>query len=94
MPHVCQVHGRSKDLSSSKSYHKRHKVCDVHSKTARVIVNSIEQKFCQQYSRFHLLAKFDDGKRSCQKRVAGHNEHQRKPQLDFVSGKPQKLLRY
>ncbi|CAL5392716.1 unnamed protein product [Camellia sinensis] len=44
------VHGCSKDLSSSKSYHKRHKVCDVHSKTARVIVNSIEQRFCQQYS--------------------------------------------
>ncbi|XP_028094733.1 squamosa promoter-binding-like protein 6 [Camellia sinensis] len=91
---VCQVHGCNKDLSSSKSYHKRHKVCDIHSKTARVIVNSIEQRFCQQCSRFHLLAEFDDGKRSCRKRLAGHNERRRKPQLDFVSGKPHKLLRY
>ncbi|KAL7260786.1 hypothetical protein ACSBR1_006449 [Camellia fascicularis] len=49
---VCQVHGCNKDLSSSKSYHKRHKVCDIHSKTARVIVNSIEQRFCQQCSRY------------------------------------------
>ncbi|GMP56257.1 hypothetical protein CsSME_00020809 [Camellia sinensis var. sinensis] len=92
MPHVCQVHECSKDSSSSKSYHKRHKVCDVHSKISRIIVNSIEQWFCQQYSRFHLLAKFDDGKCSCQKRVAGHNERERKPQLDFVSGKPHELL--
>ncbi|CAL5399243.1 unnamed protein product [Camellia sinensis] len=93
---VCQVHGCNKDLSSSKSYHKRHKVCDIHSKTARVIVNSIEQRFCQQCSSFgfHLLAEFDDGKRSCRKRLAGHNERRRKPQLDFVSGKPHKLLRY
>ena len=48
----CQVHGCNKDLSSSKDYHKRHKVCEVHSKTAKVIVNGIEQRFCQQCSRF------------------------------------------
>ncbi|KAA8529310.1 hypothetical protein F0562_033891 [Nyssa sinensis] len=79
---VCQVHGCNKDLSSSKDYHKRHKVCDVHSRTAEVIVNGIEQRFCQQCSRFHLLAEFDDGKRSCRKRLAGHNERRRKIQLD------------
>ncbi|CAK9142438.1 unnamed protein product [Ilex paraguariensis] len=91
---VCQVHGCNKDLSSSKDYHKRHKVCDVHSKTAIVIVNGIEQRFCQQCSRFHLLGEFDDGKRSCRKRLAGHNERRRKPQLGIPSGKPMKLLQY
>nr|AUW52976.1 squamosa promoter binding-like protein 6d [Petunia x hybrida] len=75
----CQVQGCGRDLSSSKDYHKRHKVCEVHSKTAKVIVNGIEQRFCQQCSRFHLLAEFDDGKRSCRKRLAGHNERRRKP---------------
>ncbi|XP_023917881.2 squamosa promoter-binding-like protein 6 [Quercus suber] len=88
----CQVYGCNKDLSSSKDYHKRHKVCDVHSKTAKVIVNGIEQRFCQQCSRFHLLAEFDDGKRSCRKRLAGHNERRRKPQLDTLSGKSHKFL--
>ncbi|GMH31200.1 hypothetical protein Nepgr_033043 [Nepenthes gracilis] len=77
----CQVYGCNKDLSSSKDYHKRHKVCDIHSKTAKVIVNGIEQRFCQQCSRFHLLAEFDDGKRSCRKRLAHHNERRRKPQI-------------
>ncbi|CAH9131171.1 unnamed protein product [Cuscuta epithymum] len=76
---ICQVDGCDRDLSSSKDYHKRHKVCDEHSKTAKVIVNGIEQRFCQQCSRFHLLAEFDEDKRSCRKRLAGHNERRRKP---------------
>lgn len=75
----CQVQGCGKDLSTCKDYHKRHKVCEDHSKTAKVIVNGIEQRFCQQCSRFHLLGEFDDGKRSCRKRLAGHNERRRKP---------------
>ncbi|KAE8654693.1 putative phagocytic receptor 1b [Hibiscus syriacus] len=88
----CQVYGCNKDLSSSKDYHKRHKVCEAHSKTAKVIVNGIEQRFCQQCSRFHLLAEFDDGKRSCRKRLAGHNERRRKLHFNTFSGKSHKLL--
>ncbi|KAJ0038378.1 hypothetical protein Pint_23472 [Pistacia integerrima] len=89
---LCQVYGCSKNLSSSKDYHKRHKVCEVHTKTPKVIVNGHEQRFCQQCSRFHLLAEFDDSKRSCRKRLAGHNERRRKPQFNILSGKPHKLL--
>ncbi|OMO93523.1 Transcription factor, SBP-box [Corchorus capsularis] len=88
----CQVYGCNKDLSSSKDYHKRHKVCEVHSKTAKVIVNGIEQRFCQQCSRFHVLAEFDDGKRSCRKRLAGHNERRRKLHFNSLSGKRHKML--
>lgn len=51
MTPYCQVYGCKKDLSSCKDYHKRHKVCEVHSKTPKVIVNGIEQRFCQQCSR-------------------------------------------
>jgi hypothetical protein len=47
----CQVYGCNKDLSGCKDYHKRHKVCEIHSKTSKVIVNGIEQRFCQQCSR-------------------------------------------
>ncbi|KAL3644597.1 hypothetical protein CASFOL_009777 [Castilleja foliolosa] len=83
---TCQVLGCNKDLSNSKDYHKRHRVCDVHSKTAVVIVNGFEQRFCQQCSRFHRLAEFDEGKRSCRKRLAGHNERRRKPQFDTYLG--------
>ena len=51
----CQVFDCNKDLSSCKDYHKRHRVCEVHSKTAQVIVNGIEQRFCQQCSRLVYL---------------------------------------
>ncbi|XWS51254.1 hypothetical protein CRYUN_Cryun12cG0161000 [Craigia yunnanensis] len=88
----CQVYGCNKDLTSSKDYHRRHKVCEVHSKTAKVIVNGIEQRFCQQCSRFHSLAEFDDGKRSCRKRLAGHNERRRKPQVGIHMGRNGRLL--
>lgn len=88
----CQVYGCNKDLSSSKDYHKRHRVCEAHSKTAKVIVKGIEQRFCQQCSRFHLLAEFDNGKRSCRKRLAGHNERRRKPQVGIHSGRAGRLL--
>lgn len=54
----CQVDGCNKDLSSSKDYHKRHKVCEVHSKTAKVFVNGLEQRFCQQCSRFVIYNLF------------------------------------
>ena len=32
--------------------------------------------------RFHGLTEFDEGKRSCRRRLAGHNERRRKPQPD------------
>lgn len=35
--------------------------------------------------RFHLLAEFDDTKRSCRKRLDGHNRRRRKPQPDTMA---------
>ncbi|GMJ08145.1 hypothetical protein HRI_004483700 [Hibiscus trionum] len=90
--HHCQVYGCNTDLSSSKDYYKRNKVCEAHSKTAKVIVNGTEMRFCQQCSRFHLLAEFDDRKRSCRKRLVGHNERRRKFHFGTLSRKSHKLL--
>ncbi|XP_057468312.1 squamosa promoter-binding-like protein 9 [Actinidia eriantha] len=78
-PPRCQVEGCKVDLSDAKTYYSRHKVCGMHSKSPKVIVNGLEQRFCQQCSRFHQLPEFDQGKRSCRKRLAGHNERRRKP---------------
>lgn len=79
---TCLVDGCNADLSNSKEYHRRHKVCEVHSKTAQVSINGQKQRFCQQCSRFHSLEEFDEGKRSCRKRLDGHNRRRRKPQPD------------
>ncbi|PSS35948.1 Squamosa promoter-binding-like protein [Actinidia chinensis var. chinensis] len=74
----CQAEGCHADLSHAKHYHRRHKVCEFHSKAANVIAAGLTQRFCQQCSRFHLLSEFDNGKRSCRKRLADHNRRRRK----------------
>lgn len=81
----CQVEGCKADLSGVKEYHRRHKVCELHSKSPKVVVAGIEQRFCQQCSRFHVLSEFDEGKRSCRRRLAGHNQRRRKPQPDSMA---------
>ncbi|KAK4797615.1 hypothetical protein SAY86_029941 [Trapa natans] len=83
-PPRCQVAGCMVDLSHAKAYYSRHKVCGMHSKSPKVIVGGIEQRFCQQCSRFHQLTEFDQAKRSCRRRLAGHNERRRKPQPGFL----------
>ncbi|KAL0368149.1 UNVERIFIED_CONTAM: Squamosa promoter-binding-like protein 1 [Sesamum calycinum] len=81
---VCQVDDCKADLSSAKDYHRRHKVCEVHSKATRALVANVMQRFCQQCSRFHVLQEFDEGKRSCRRRLAGHNKRRRKTHPENV----------
>ncbi|KAL6972553.1 Squamosa promoter-binding-like protein, partial [Sarracenia purpurea var. burkii] len=63
---VCQVDNCREDLLNAKDYHRRHKVCEVRSKSSNALVGKHMQRFCQQCSRFHALSEFDEGKRSCQ----------------------------
>ncbi|KAM1014318.1 hypothetical protein ACFX13_044998 [Malus domestica] len=70
------------DLSNAKDYHRRHKVCDVHSKATKALVGNVMQLFCQQCSRFHALRELDEGKRSCCTGLAGHNRRRRKMHPD------------
>ncbi|KAL6661791.1 hypothetical protein ACP70R_001175 [Stipagrostis hirtigluma subsp. patula] len=82
---MCQVDDCRADLTSAKDYHRRHKVCEIHSKTTKALVANQMQRFCQQCSRFHPLAEFDEGKRSCRCRLAGHNRRRRKTQPTDVA---------
>lgn len=50
-PPLCQVEGCNLDLSSAKDYHRKHRVCESHSKSPNVVVASKERRFCQQCSR-------------------------------------------
>ncbi|XP_022934500.1 squamosa promoter-binding-like protein 1 [Cucurbita moschata] len=81
---VCQVEDCGADLSNAKEYHRRHKVCETHSKASNALVANVLQRFCQQCSRFHVLQEFDEGKRSCRRRLAGHNKRRRKINPDTV----------
>ncbi|CAN1845477.1 Squamosa promoter-binding protein 1 [Linum perenne] len=50
-PAFCQVERCGANLSEGKQYHRRHKVCDFHSKSPSVLVSGLRQRFCQQCSR-------------------------------------------
>lgn len=47
----CQAEGCNANLSNAKHYHRRHKVCEYHSKAATVVTAGLTQRFCQQCSR-------------------------------------------
>ncbi|KAI3736114.1 hypothetical protein L6452_15647 [Arctium lappa] len=79
----CQAENCTSDLAEAKQYHRRHRVCEFHAKAHAVVVAGIHQRFCQQCSRFHELLEFDDTKRSCRRRLAGHNERRRKNSIEF-----------
>ncbi|GKE23655.1 squamosa promoter-binding-like protein 9, partial [Tanacetum coccineum] len=68
-PPRCQVEGCNLDLSDAKTYYSRHKVCGVHSKTPKVIVNGLEQRFCQQCSRKEILENMEKKEEGTMHRV-------------------------
>jgi hypothetical protein len=50
-PARCQAEKCGADLTDAKRYHRRHKVCEIHSKAPAVTVAGLRQRFCQQCSR-------------------------------------------
>ncbi|KAM7477435.1 hypothetical protein LguiA_025648 [Lonicera macranthoides] len=79
----CQVEGCNLDLVSAKDYHRRHRICESHSKSPKVIVAGLER-------RFHDLSEFDERKRSCRRRLSNHNARRRRTMprpeaIQFVS---------
>ncbi|KAK4491660.1 hypothetical protein RD792_002423 [Penstemon davidsonii] len=78
----CQVEDCTADMADAKPYHRRHKVCLYHAKASVVLLAGLQQRFCQQCSRFHELSEFDEAKRSCRRRLAGHNARRRKSAYD------------
>ncbi|KAI5406324.1 squamosa promoter-binding-like protein 12 [Lathyrus oleraceus] len=89
--HCCQVEGCGFDLSSAKDYHRKHRVCESHSKSPKVVIAGLERRFCQQCSRFHSLSEFDEKKRSCRRRLSDHNARRRKPQPGAIQLNPSSL---
>ena len=59
----AQVDGCQKDLSKEKEYYQRYRICEDHLKLGSLIKDGIQQRFCQQCGRFHVLADFDADKR-------------------------------
>ncbi|GKB10472.1 retrotransposon protein, putative, ty1-copia subclass, partial [Tanacetum coccineum] len=52
---------------------RKHKVCDIHSKSLKVIVAGLEHRFCQQCIWFHGLPELDGKNQRCRKQLTNHN---------------------
>jgi hypothetical protein len=47
LPHLAKVDGCQADLCGARDYHKRHKVCEAHTKSSVVCIKSVEHRFYQ-----------------------------------------------
>ncbi|OMO53755.1 Transcription factor, SBP-box [Corchorus capsularis] len=74
----CQVPGCEADISELKGYHRRHRVCLRCANSSTVLIDGETKRYCQQCGKFHLLSDFDEGKRSCRRKLERHNNRRRR----------------
>ncbi|XP_043807139.1 squamosa promoter-binding-like protein 7 isoform X7 [Manihot esculenta] len=78
----CQVPGCEVDISELKGYHKRHRICLCCANASAVVLDGENKRYCQQCGKFHLLSDFDEGKRSCRRKLERHNRRRRRKPRD------------
>ncbi|KAL0376509.1 UNVERIFIED_CONTAM: Squamosa promoter-binding-like protein 7 [Sesamum calycinum] len=85
-PVRCQVPGCEVDITELKGYHKRHRVCLRCANASAVVLDGESKRYCQQCGKFHLLSDFDEGKRSCRRKLERHNNRRRRRPSDSRGG--------
>ncbi|CAI8590806.1 unnamed protein product [Vicia faba] len=80
----CQVPGCEVDISELKGYHRRHRVCLRCANAVTVLIDGEAKRYCQQCGKFHVLPDFDEGKRSCRRKLERHNTRRRRKPADSV----------
>ncbi|XP_072975366.1 squamosa promoter-binding-like protein 9 [Typha angustifolia] len=81
----CQVTGCGVDITELKGYHRRHRVCLRCAYSPAVVIDGEYKRYCQQCGKFHLLPDFDDGKRSCRRKLERHNNRRRRRHNDLIT---------
>ncbi|URD76401.1 Squamosa promoter-binding-like protein [Musa troglodytarum] len=81
----CQVPGCEADIGELKGYHRRHRVCLRCACAPCVVLDGRSKRYCQQCGKFHMLSDFDEGKRSCRRKLERHNKRRRRRHTDGVS---------
>ncbi|KAK6930089.1 SBP domain, partial [Dillenia turbinata] len=74
----CQVPDCGADISELKGYHRRHRVCLRCANASAVTLDGESKRYCQQCGKFHVLRDFDEGKRSCRRKLERHNNRRRR----------------
>lgn len=78
----CQVPECEADITELKGYHKRHRVCLRCANATHVVLDGLSKRYCQQCGKFHILPDFDEGKRSCRRKLERHNNRRRRKPAD------------
>ncbi|CAN0856058.1 Squamosa promoter-binding-like protein 7 [Linum grandiflorum] len=78
----CQVPGCEVDITELKGYHRRHRVCLQCANATAVQIDGETKRYCQQCGKFHLLPDFDEGKRSCRRKLERHNNRRRRKSVN------------
>ncbi|GKU85590.1 hypothetical protein SLEP1_g240 [Rubroshorea leprosula] len=78
----CQVPGCEADIRELKGYHRRHRVCLRCANATAVLIDGENKRYCQQCGKFHVLSDFDEGKRSCRRKLERHNNRRRRKPVD------------
>ncbi|XP_058723859.1 squamosa promoter-binding-like protein 7 [Vicia villosa] len=81
----CQVPSCEVDISELKGYHRRHRVCLRCATAVTVLIDGEVKRYCQQCGKFHVLPDFDEGKRSCRRKLERHNTRRRRKPADSAS---------
>ncbi|KAL2506723.1 Squamosa promoter-binding-like protein 7 [Abeliophyllum distichum] len=74
----CQVPECQADISELKGYHRRHRICLRCANASTVVLDGESMRYCQQCGKFHILSDFDEGKRSCRRKLERHNKRRRR----------------
>ncbi|KAI3443170.1 SBP-type domain-containing protein [Psidium guajava] len=78
----CQVPSCKADIRELKGYHRRHRVCLRCANASAVVLDGERKRYCQQCGKFHILSDFDEGKRSCRRKLERHNKRRRRKPVD------------
>ncbi|KAI5059242.1 hypothetical protein GOP47_0025561 [Adiantum capillus-veneris] len=78
----CQVPTCGEDIGHLKGYHQRHRVCLECANSPKVMLKDLPHRYCQQCGKFHRLSDFDEGKRSCRRKLERHNRRRRRRLVD------------
>uniref|UniRef100_A0A1D1YJZ3 Squamosa promoter-binding-like protein 9 n=1 Tax=Anthurium amnicola TaxID=1678845 RepID=A0A1D1YJZ3_9ARAE len=84
----CQVPGCGADIRELKGYHRRHRVCLRCANASSVFLDGESKRYCQQCGKFHILSDFDEGKRSCRRKLERHNKRRRRRLVDHNEKEP------
>lgn len=69
LPPQCLVRGCNFTDALIEPYYKRYRICREHARMPAILMNGVQQRFCQQCGRFQKLGEFEGSRRNCREKL-------------------------